>query len=93
MWTKKAHFIVISIRINAFILPIVLPAFILNSLVSELCDLVNFFTFYSTKVTTALNTIETVVYSFTDFSKYDFVNIDVKSKREKKRVKIRIYVR
>jgi len=93
MWTKKAHFIVISIRLNAFILPIVLPAFIVNSLVSELCDLVNFFTFFSTKVTTTINTIETVVNSFTDFPQYDFVNIDVKSKEDKKRVKIRIYTR
>ena len=93
MWTKKAHFIVIYFRINRFRLPIAIPAFLLNSLVSELGDLVNFFTFFNAKITFYVNSAEDVIYSLTDFEKQDYVDIDVKSEDDKDKVKIKIYTR
>lgn len=93
MWTKKAHFIVIYIKINRFALPIVIPAFAINSLVTELCDLVNFFTFFSRKVTNGINLVETAVHSMCEFEKYDFVDINVDSKEDNDNVRIKIYTR
>lgn len=93
MLTKRAHFIVIYIRINRFRLPIIIPAFLLNSLVAELCDLVNFFTFFAPKITLYVNLVEDTVYSLCDFNQYDFVDIDVSSKEDKERVKIKICTR
>ncbi|MBN2880222.1 MAG: hypothetical protein JXN65_11410 [Clostridia bacterium] len=93
MWTKKAHFIFIYIKIDAFRLPIFIPAFILNTLITEICDLVNFFTFYSAKITAAMNIAEAAVQSITDFGKLDLVDIDVVSGKHNKKVKIKIFTR
>ncbi len=91
--TSKAHFLMVYIRINNFRLPIVLPAFVLNSLISELCDLVNFFTFFSSKVTAGIDIVENAVYTVTDFKKYDFVNISTASAENNDVFKIRICTR
>ena len=93
MLTNKAHFLIVYIRINKFRLPIVLPAFVLNSLISEPCDLVNFFTFFSSKVTSGIDIVETSVYSLTDFKKYDFVNVSILSKEDGDAFQIRIFTR
>ena len=93
MLTDKSHFLIIYIRVKKFRLPIVLPVFLINLLVSELCDLVNFFTFFSSKVNAGIDIVENAVYSLTDFKKYDFVNISKTSKKNREVTKIRIYTR
>ncbi len=93
MWTKKAHFIIVYFQINNFRLPIILPTFCINSLVSEICDLINFFTFFSSKVTFYINLAETGVYALTGMERYDLVDIDVKEHEDNSRVKIKIYTR
>lgn len=93
MWINRAHFIVIYFRINRFRLPIVIPAFIINSLISEIVDLVNFFTFFNRKITKGASLIENSVYSMCDFKQYDFVDIDIASKEDNDKVRIKICTR
>ena len=96
MWTDRAHFIGVSIRINKFYLPIFLPVFIINSLVCELGDLVCFFTFFSKKIRGYVEIAETTVQALSDFKQYDFVDIDVKPEKNDKnhdRVQIKIFTR
>jgi|GEM_PF-3608445 len=93
MWTNRAHFIVVYFRINRFFLPIALPAYIINSLITEIGDLVNFFTFFSKRVTSYVNLAETTIHSLCEFKKYDFVDIDVESKHNNDKVKIKICTR
>lgn len=93
MWINRAHFIVINIRVNRFRLPIVVPTFIINSLISEIVDLVNFFTFFNRKITKGANLIEDSVYSMCDFKKFDFVDITAASKEDNDKVRIKICTR
>ncbi|MEX1377012.1 MAG: hypothetical protein AB1Z23_05980 [Eubacteriales bacterium] len=93
MWTNRAHFIGVYLKINKFVLPIFLPVFIVNSLICELGDLVCFFTFFSKKIRGYVEVTETTVQSLSEFKQYDFVDIDVKSDNGDGRVKIKICTR
>lgn len=96
MWTRKTRFVLVSIRIGLFRMPIILPMRCLNEIIEGFLDILTPFRRFSKKAYGYLKMAEGAMKIFKDYEPLDLVDIDVtdSSVHDKpQRVKIKILTR
>lgn len=88
MSTRKSQFVLVSVRIGWFPIFILLPFRCLNEVLEGFMDILWLFRRVSKKAFGALYTVENTIMMVQDYGPLDVVDVDVKSKDARVKVKV-----
>jgi len=87
MWTRRSQLAIIYIRVGKIRIPIVLPMGYFSMIVDEVQDIMIFFKWINDKVFNILEIVEVVISLLRDCKNEDILDIDVKGKDERVKIK------
>ena len=91
MSTRRNRFVLITLRIGFFVLPVILPMRCMHEVVEGFSDFLSLFRWCSKKARGHLRIVESALLLIKDHGPLDLANVDVKSPDA--RVKIKILTR
>ena len=88
MSTRQARFVLITMRIKCFVLPIILPMRCLHEVVEGFSDFISLFRWCGGKIFGYLKIAESALLMVKDYGSLDLVNVDVKSPEAHVKIKV-----
>lgn len=88
MWTRKAAFVLISVRIKWFPIFLIVPFRCVNEVLEGFMDIMSLFRHISGKVFAALYAAENMMMLVQSYGSLDLVDVDVKSPVARVKVKV-----